>query len=103
MKNKFFSFQVKVWLWPGFSGWHFVYVDKKISDKVFALVKKKELLTTRNGLIPILAKVGKTQWQTSLLPHKKENIYLLAIKSKVRKSEKIFDGDMVKISFRFIY
>lgn len=102
MKNKSFNFKSKVWLWPGFSGWHFVYVEKKISDQVFKMVKDRKIMASPNGLIPILVKVGKSKWQTSLLPHKKENIYLMAIKAKVRKSEKIFEGDNIKISFRFL-
>ena len=101
MVNKKFVFNTKVWLWPGFTGWHFVYVDKKISDLIYKKIKEKKLKTSPNGLIPIKAKIGKTEWTTSLFPHKKENIYLIAIKKKVRKAEAIFDRDNVKISFWF--
>ena len=100
--KKSFSFKAKVWLWPGFAGWHFVYVDKEISKKVFKMVEDGGIMTSRNGLIPVLVKIKKTEWQTSLLPHKKENIYLLSIKADIRKKEKIFDGDFVKIDFKFL-
>lgn len=100
--KKVFKFKAKVWIWPGFSGWHFVYVDKKISDFVFKSVKEKKIKTSLNGLIPVLVQVGKSEWQTSLLPHKKEKIYLLSIKADIRKKEKIFDGDNLYIQFKFL-
>lgn len=100
MKDKF-SFKAKVWLWPGFASWHFVYVDKNISERIFEMVNKRKVKTSPNGLVPIIAKIGKTEWQTSLLPHKKEKTYLIAIKSKVRKTEGIYDGSEIKIIFRF--
>jgi hypothetical protein len=100
MKDKF-SFKAKVWLWPGFASWHFVYVNQKVVNKILKLNKDKKIKTSANGLIPIIAKIGKTEWQTSLLPHKKEKTYLIAIKSKVRKTEGIYDGSEIKIIFRF--
>lgn len=102
MQKKSFRFKSKVWLWPGFSGWHFVYVDKNISDKIFQAVRDRKILTSRNGLIPIDIKIGNSLWKTSLLPHKKENIYLISIKSSIRKKENIFDGDDVSITFWII-
>jgi hypothetical protein len=97
-----FSFKAEVWLWPGFSGWHFVYVPKKISDRVSLLVKTKKVKTSSNGLLPIVARVGKTEWKTSLFPHKKEKIYLMSIKSIIRKKEGVSVGNNVFMKFSLL-
>ena len=93
-----FCIQKKVWIWPGnMSAWHFVYVDGK--EKEYA---EKHGRKSRNGLIKIEARVGKTSWQTSLLPFKKDNTYLIAIKKEVRDKEDVSEGDIITIHFRFV-
>jgi len=95
--NKTFRIQKKVWIWPGnMSAWHFVYVDGKEKNYIEKYGKK-----SRNGLIKIEAVIGKTTWQTSLLPFKKDNTYLIAIKKQVRDREQILEGDIVTINFKF--
>lgn len=96
--NKKFSIQKKVWLWPGeVMPWHFVYVDGKEKEYVEKFAQK-----SRNGLVKIEAVIGKTSWQTSLLPFKKDNAYLIAIKKEVRKKEGIMVGDIIKITYTLI-
>jgi len=82
----------KVWLWPGQNPWHFVYVDGKIQDDIISKAKKHHM-----GMIRVQAQIGRTIWETSLLPFKKENCYLLAIKKDIRKKEDVVDGDTVTI------
>jgi hypothetical protein len=45
------------------------------------------------------ARLGNTEWQTTLFPDK-ERGYLLAIKADVRKKEKVGVGDRVRIEIR---
>jgi hypothetical protein len=54
----------------------------------------------RRGFVPIIARIGKTSWKTSILPMGKGKKFI-AIKASVRKTEKIELGDTVSISFRF--
>lgn len=42
------------------------------------------------------AKIGKTQWTTSLFP--KDGLYLVPLKNMVRNAEGIELGDMVEIT-----
>jgi hypothetical protein len=49
------------------------------------------------GYIPVTAKLGTTEWKTTLFPSK-EGPYLLAIKASVRKKEAIEEGDAVSAS-----
>ena len=57
----------KVWLYPGMAGWHFVNVDKKLSEKIQAKhgTKKKGF-----GSIPVRITLGKTTWKSSIFPDK---------------------------------
>lgn len=88
---KKFSEKVKLWRWPGDGGWHFVTLDKKLFDKIRAKYGK--------GMLRINAQIGKTKFETSLLPHNQSLSYLIAIKKSVRYDEDIFDGDEFIIKF----
>jgi len=97
--RKSFKIKTKVWRWltspgqggPGDGGWHFVTLDKKLSEDIRKVFGK--------GMIKVAVKVGKTSWDTSLFPHRLSQAYLLAIKKNVRAKEDIWEGDKVKISF----
>ncbi len=94
MVRKEYKIKAKVWRWPGDAGWHFVNVDKKISEHIRKAYPK--------GFVKIRAKIGKTAWYTSLFPHKLSASYLLSIKASIRKKEGILDGDEVMIGFRIL-
>ena len=87
----------KVWVWPGVAGWHFVYVDGENKKKIDKYGKKYG-----SGFVKVMAKIGKTEWQTALFPHKKEDCYLISIKQAVRKKEAILAGDSVIIKLRLV-
>ncbi|MCC7436342.1 DUF1905 domain-containing protein [Candidatus Nomurabacteria bacterium] len=84
----------KIWLYPGLGGWHFVTLDKKLSEKI----KNKH----KKGFVKIEAKVGKSTWNTSLFPHSQSKSYLLCIKSSIRKSEGLLEGDEVSVSIKIL-
>lgn len=89
-----FKFKSKVWLYPGMGGWHFVTLNKKLSkeiDKNFGMRKRGW------GSIRVTAKIGKSEWGTSIFPDRKTGTYLLAVKSAIRKKENISMGDMVDV------
>lgn len=89
MLKKKFIINAKVWRWPGDGGWHFVTLEKKLSESIRKVYTK--------GFVKIEAKVGKSIWKTSLFPHK-ESGYLLCISKKIRKAEGVMEGDEIKIS-----
>lgn len=93
-----YTIENKIWRWPGVGGWHFVYVDKELTEE---LKKKGAKYKYGSGFIAIRATVGKTTWDTALFPHTKENVYLISVKASVRKKEQIFEGDIVSIQFKF--
>ncbi len=48
------------------------------------------------GAIPVRARIGATEWETSLLP--KDGRYLLPVKGAVRTREGVGDGDTVTVA-----
>jgi hypothetical protein len=48
------------------------------------------------GAIPVRARIGTTEWETSLLP--KDGGYLLPVKTAVREREHVGEGDAVTIA-----
>ncbi len=81
----------KLWRWPS-GNWHFVYVDAETSKKL----KAGKLKKVGFSFIPIKAKVGKSEWKTALFPTK-EGPYMLSIKASVRRTEALYDGDLVRV------
>ena len=53
------------------------------------------LITYGWGVIPVEARIGKTEWSTSLIP--KNGVYLVPLKDMVRTSEGLEIGDSVQI------
>jgi Domain of unknown function (DUF1905) len=90
--KKNFIIQAKVWRWPGDGGWHFVNLDKKVSKKI------RDVYT--RGFVKVNASIGRTSWDASLLPSKRDASYLLCVKKVVRQKEAIFEGDLLKIHFK---
>lgn len=91
------SFSAKVVIWTGNLGWHFVYLPKDTAAKI-----RKTQKTYGGGFVKVLAKVGKTSWQTSLFPYRREDTYLVMLKKAVREKEDIFAGEIVKVELTFI-
>lgn len=81
--------------YPGVGGWYFVRVPDEMRAMIHASKKK-----IGYGFVPIVATVGKTSWNTSLLPGK--GMYFIALKAEVRKKENIADGDRVSVTFTFV-
>ena len=97
-KMQKFIVKNKAWIWPiGDAPWYFIYVEGKIKDDIL-----KKAIPHHMGMIRVRAHVGMTIWETSLLPHKRENCFLLALKKSVRQKEGIYAGDMVCVSLELI-
>lgn len=97
MATKTYSFEAKVWAWPGLGAWWFVNVPDSISTPIREKWGK--------GLIKINIKIGKSKYNSALFPHKntKGNFgYLISVKKKVREIERIYENDIVKLSFNII-
>lgn len=99
MKNNF-SFDAKIWLYPGeTAAWHFVSVPKKESGVLHEIYKGK-----RRGWnsIRVEVRIGKTTWNTSIFFDRKGGQYLLPLKQAVRRAEGVLVGDKVKIKLTIV-
>ena len=86
------EFSGELWFWKGPSPWHFVTVPGPQSLEIEAVAA---LVTYGWGVIPVRARVGKTDFTTSLFP--RGEFYLVPIKVAVRKAEHLEPGDHVTV------
>lgn len=87
---KEFKYSGTVEIFPGPGGWHYVIVPKEIANIT------KEIAV--RGLTPIRVTIGRTSFNTSLLPYG-DGRQFLALSKNVRKQESINLGDIINISF----
>jgi hypothetical protein len=95
--SKKYSFEAKVWAYPGLGAWWFV----NVPDSISVPIRKKY----GKGLIKINIVLGKSKYNSALFPSKNskgEFGYLISVKKKVRESEGIVENDIIKISFNIL-
>jgi hypothetical protein len=86
------SFSGELWYWRGPSPFHFVTVPdaqcRELSDA-------SRLVSYGWGCIPVTARIGGTDFTTSLFP--KDGAYLVPVKATVRRAEGLELGDVVQV------
>ncbi len=87
-----FEFDGIIWYWRGPSPFFFVTVPEAQSRDLKVI---SGIVTYGWGMIPVHVQVGKTEWQTALFP--KDGRYIVPLKDKVRKAEKLVEGDNVTV------
>jgi hypothetical protein len=83
----------EVWYWRGPAPFHFVTVP---DDDAAQLAGAAHSVTYGWGMIPVVARVGGTDWTTSLWP--KDASYIVPLKTAVRRAEGIELGDLVTVT-----
>jgi hypothetical protein len=86
------EFSGEVWHWRGPSPFHFVTVPDAESAEIEAV---SPMVSYGWGCIPVAARIGGTDWTTSLFP--KEGGYIVPVKDMVRRAEGLEVGDMVTV------
>lgn len=79
--------------WRGPSPFHFVVVPDEPSA---AIESVKSLVTYGWGAIPVTARIGDTNFTTSLFP--KGESYLVPVKDAVRTAQQLSLGDVVTVT-----
>ncbi len=78
--------------WRGPSPYHFIVVPAKQSRDLKDMAR---FVTYGWGMIPVTARIGETEWTTSLFH--REGRYWVPIKDAVRTAETLDEGDRVTI------
>jgi hypothetical protein len=86
------EFSGEIWHWRGPSPFHFVTVPDAESAEIEAV---SPMVSYGWGCIPVAARIGGTDWTTSLFP--KEGGYIVPVKDMVRRAEGLEVGDMVTV------
>ena len=83
------DFTGEVWFWRGPAPWYLVTVP----DAESLLIKDEWAFASYGwGMIPVTARIGRTEWRTSLFP--KDGSYVLPVKAVVRHAEQLDEGDV---------
>lgn len=91
------EFSGEVWFWKGPAPFYFLWVPEAESREI----KSVEALVTYGwGMIPVTARIGKTEWTTALWP--KNGRYVLPLKVSVRRAEAIEEGRLVDARIEII-
>ena len=59
------------------------------------LKEASALVTYGWGMIPVTARIGRTEWKTSLFP--KDGRYVVPVKAVVREAEGLHEDDVVTV------
>ena len=86
------EFTGTVLFWRGPAPYFFVAVPEGPSRDIKSI---SHLVTYGWGVIPVRARIGRTEFETSLFP--KDGRYLLPLKAVVRKAENLAEGDEVTV------
>ena len=86
------EFTGELWFWRGPSPFHFITVPDAECAELEAI---SGLVSYGWGMIPVAARVGATEWTTSLFP--KDGGYVVPLKDAVRRAEDVEIGDVVTI------
>lgn len=89
-----YTLTATLWRYNGPSAWHFITLPKAMSVEIKTLFAQN---SPGWGSLAVLAKIGTTQWKTSLFFDTKCNAYLLPIKADVRKKETLVEGDSFEV------
>ena len=81
-----------IWHWVGPAPHYFVTVP---DEQCLDLKAASKLVTYGWGMIPVRARIGQTEWKTSLFP--KDGQYIVPIRANVRKAEGLNEGDEVTV------
>lgn len=92
MEGLSFEFTGDIWHWRGPAPFHFVTVPEDASAQIRDLAT---VLSYGWGVIPVRARIGDTEWTTSLFP--KDGGYALPVKDAVRRAEQLVEGSVVSV------
>ncbi len=93
-----FQFEAQLWKYSGKSGWHFLNIPTEISKEIRSMFKSEE---EGWGRLKTKATIHTFSWDTSIWFSSKDNMYLLPVKSEIRKKAQLRTGDILLTRIEF--
>ena len=87
------SFSAALFEWRGPAPFYWLALPAEASEVVRGEAAE---VTYGWGAIPVCVRIGRTEWETSLLP--REGGYVLPVKKAVRIAERFAEGDTVTVA-----
>jgi hypothetical protein len=91
------EFSGEIWYWRGPAPFYFVTVPEEQSAELREIVAA---VSYGWGMVPVNAAIGDTIWYTALWP--KDGLYILPLKDKIRRAEKLVEGQTILASLEVI-
>lgn len=98
-----------LWRWSSdgspAGGWYFVTVDGTAGEALAAheAMRRLELGRGRGfGSVKVRARIGDSEWATSVFPSKHHQGFVLPIKAAVRRAEGLAEGDPVSLTLALL-
>lgn len=92
--------------WQGDRGtYHLVIVSGEQAEAIaaHALMQRLEFGRQRGfGSVKVVARIGDTQWKTSVFPQKHQSQWVLLVSKKVMRAENLGEGDPVKVELQLL-
>ena len=90
-----------LWRWTSSTGtgtWHFLTIDGEAGEALSAtaLMRRMEKSLGGFGSLKVTARIGDSEFKTSLFPSK-ELGWMLPVKASVRKAEGLSESDVVEV------
>ena len=64
-----------------------------------ALMQKLEMGRRRGfGSVKVMARIGETEWKTSVFPQDKQSEWILLVSKKVMRAEDLAPGEQIRVS-----
>lgn len=81
-----YEFSARMWKHASPGGWYFVSLPKKLSNEIRENLKWQE---EGWGRMKAFAKIGDSTWETAIWFDRKNESYILPIKTEIRKKSKL--------------
>jgi hypothetical protein len=91
------EFEAELWEWRGPSPYYWLTLPDEGCNEIRVDAAHASYGW---GAVPVRARVGATEWETSLLP--KDGSYVLPVKQAVRAAERIDTGDTVAVALAVV-
>jgi len=97
-----------IWIWSNGTSpasWHFLTIDGEAGEAIAAheAMRRLELGAGRGfGSVKVKARIGETEWSTSVFPSQSSGGFILPLKAAVRKAEGLAEGVETEVSLKLL-